>query len=157
MPLSANLFDDYFDSESRIRSMGLAFNVRTAENEDTTKGYMMFSFTRLFEDGSIRVQYLALLSTKPEKVESGRFLAKPRFIINSSNTRFDKLLSESKLAMLPMNNSKRRGDVEVFNVKMANFESYSEEDIKCGLATLTEGSKTEVASRVRQLKMPTTL
>lgn len=159
MPLSVYQFDDLNDTqESRIRSMGTAFNLRTCQHqEDATEGYAMFSILRVFEDGSVKVQYVALLPAKPDTIDSGRFLTKPRLVMDSVHSRFDKLQKSAKLAMLPSEKGVKTGEAELFTVKMTHFESYVEEDIQCGLTALTEQFKTAVSSRVRQLTAPTTL
>ncbi|KAL0140997.1 hypothetical protein V8B55DRAFT_1512176 [Mucor lusitanicus] len=158
MPLSVYQFDDLNDTqESRIRSMGTAFNLRTCQHqEDATEGYAMFSILRVFEDGSVKVQYVALLPAKPDTIDSGRFLTKPRLVMDSVHSRFDKLQKSAKLAMLPSEKGVKTGEAELFTVKMTHFESYVEEDIQCGLTALTEQFKTAVSSRVRQLTAPTT-
>lgn len=159
MPLSVYHFDDLHDTkDSRIRSMGIAFNLRTSQQqEDTTEGCAMFSALRVFEDGSVKIQYLALLPTKPDTIDSGRFLKKPRLVMGSLHQQFQKLQREAKLAMLPSGKGVHVGEAELFTIAMKNFESYVEQSIQCGSAALTEQFKTAISSRVRQLTVPTTL
>ncbi|CEP17122.1 hypothetical protein [Parasitella parasitica] len=154
MPLSLYHFDDLYDPYGKIRSMGIVVKTQAAENENTTNGYVMFSITRLFEDGSVKTQCLALTPTKPETIDNGRFLRKPRFAIDASLPQFDKLLEDAKLAMLPAKDGFTNGETELRSVKMDHFESYLENDIKCGLAALTDEFKGEIASRMRQSKVP---
>ncbi|GAN02706.1 hypothetical protein MAM1_0026d02152 [Mucor ambiguus] len=158
MPLSIYHFDDLLDTkDSRIRSMGIAFNLRASQHkEDTTKGYAMFSALRVFEDGSVKVHYLALLPTKPDTIDSGHFQKKPRLVIDSSHQRFDKLQRDAKLAVLPSEKGVHVGEAELFAIKMTNFKSYVEERVQCAATALTEQFKTDVSSRVRQLAAPTT-
>ncbi|KAL7332232.1 hypothetical protein PS15p_204308 [Mucor circinelloides] len=159
MPLSVYHFDDLHDTkDSRIRSMGVTFNLRASQHEeDTTKGYSLFSALRVFEDGSVKVQYLALLPAKPDKIDSGRFLKKPRLVVDSPHQRFSKLQRDSKLAILPRIQGMHMGDAELYTIRMTKFKSYLEKSVRCGSAALTEQFKTNMSSRVRQLTTPTTL
>lgn len=159
MPLSVYHFDDLHDTkDSRIRSMGIAFNLRASQHEeDTTKGYSLFSALRVFEDGSVKVQYLALLPAKPDKIDSGRFLKKPRLVVDSPHQRFSKLQKDSKLAILPRIQGMHMGEAELYTIRMTKFKSYLEKSVQCGSAALTEQFKTNMSSRVRQLTTPTTL
>ncbi|KAL9543099.1 hypothetical protein MBANPS3_008281 [Mucor bainieri] len=158
MPLPVYHFHDLLDTrDSRIRSMGMAFSLRASQHpDDTTKGHALFSTLRVFEDGSVKIHYIALVPTKPDTIDSGRFLKKPRLVIDASHPRFDKLQRKAKLAVLPSEKGVVKGEAELFTIKMANFESFVEESVQCGLTALTEQFKTAISSRVRQLTAPTT-
>lgn len=142
LTLSPYKFEEIYKTPSRIGAVGLNMNTINIEN-----GNVLFNITRLFEDGSMKLQYLML---EKQSLELDTI---PKCEIKETNETFDKLLVELKEDMLPAT----EGKSELVNVDVENFKDYLHAVSQTGSEKLTDKLKLKIAYKVRELNSTTTL
>jgi hypothetical protein len=153
MTLSKYGFEDINDQSNYIFTAGFTMKRIYQENQDSTIGNVIFSVYRLFEDGSLRVQYVEL---SPEKSNTilDKLTVQPQYKIDSS--KLDLLIKNAKLAMIPSRVCEDDRITELQRINMDSFHDYLQTEVTPGSEQeLDDESKTQIASRVRQLKSPT--
>lgn len=147
-------FEDLSDQPNYIFTLGFSMKQMYQENQDSTTGDVIFSIHRLFEDGSLRVQYVELSPNKSDildKLNTG-----PRYHIDSP--KLDLLIKNAKLVMIPRRVCEDNHMSELQRVDMDHVYDYLQTEIIPGSEPeLSDDFKTRIASRVRQLKCPTVL
>lgn len=146
--------EEIYNYTCRINSMGCALRAISKEyTDDTTRGNVSFSLCRLFEDGSMRVQYLALETNKEVSIQPPR----PKYQLTSECKSFDRLMKQMQSLILPVREGKQEGLAEVCDVDMKHFKDYLENQALKGSNPLTNDFKINMAEKVRSLKSTTTL
>lgn len=147
--LSRNEFEKLANYTDIITSMGL--NIKTLDKRD---GREFISIERLFEDGSIRIQYIEI--SKETSKEELELITRPQYTI-IPNPAFQEILEDAIVSSLPLFYDEKKYP-ETRNLKMDRINDYVE-GVYTDTATnkLTDQEKTKVASKVRHLKYPTPL
>jgi hypothetical protein len=152
--LSQHKFEDINDQPSYIYTAGFIMKVIYQQNQDSTIGSAIFRAYRLFEDGSLSAQYVELAPEKAANVLNT--LTQPQYQIDNPN-KLDLLIQNSKRAMIPSRVCESGRVMELQRITMDSFQDYLHTQVTPGSEQLEEDSKTQIASRVRQLKAPTLL
>jgi hypothetical protein len=124
------------------------------QSQDSTIGNIIFTMYRLFEDGSLRIQYIELLPEKSEAILD-KLITQPQYKIDSP--KLDLLIKNAKLAMIPSRVCED-GRTELQRINMDGFHDYLKNEVTPGSEQeLSDEFKTQTVFRVRQLKSPTLL
>lgn len=150
--LSPLKFEEIYKVPNRIYAAG--FNMKTSMKGDVTKGHVLFSVTRLFEDGSMRVKYIELGIDKNSSSTS-TLQSRPGYELVSSCQTFEDILLQVEHAILPECKPNNQEHNEVFNVNPINFINYLNK-IETGDQKISDVMKSNIADKVRDLKTSTT-
>lgn len=126
--------------------------MKTSMKGDETKGHVLFSVTRLFEDGSMRVKYIELGN---DKNSTSTLQSPPGYELVSSCQTFEDILIQVENAILPECKTQNREHNEVFNMNPINFINYLNK-IDTGDQKISDEMKSNIADKVRDLKSSTT-
>lgn len=148
--LSPLKFEEIYKVPNRIYAAG--FNMKTSMKGDETKGHVLFSVTRLFEDGSMRVKYIELGN---DKNSTSTLQSPPGCELVSSCQTFEDILIQVENAILPECKTQNREHNEVFNMNPINFINYLNK-IDTGDQKISDEMKSNIADKVRDLKSSTT-
>jgi hypothetical protein len=145
--------EEIYNYTSRINSVGCSLRSIGREIRDTTKGNAFFSISRLFEDGSIKIQYLAL---ETEQSSITTLQPRPQYQLKSTTKTFDEIVSTAQSSILPAREGKHVGLAEVWDLDMKNFKEYLNEEVMTESNKLPNSLKIKIAEKVRGLKSTTT-
>ena len=151
--LSPLKFEEMYQYNSRIGAVG--FDIRTNTAHHPVTGNTFSSITRLFEDGSMRVQYLAL-EIEPSK-EMTVISPSPTYELIPHPQLDDMMhtLDQQTCPELYHNAKNKPRHAEVCDIDMKPYTTYLN-NIKAGTDTLDDNTKVEIADKVRDLKSTTT-
>lgn len=142
--LSILKFEEIFNYTSRINTMGCCIRQDSSEND------LGFCIYRSFEDGSIRVQYIAL------QAQDTVFTPPPVYPLVSESSQFDKLMSNLVLDTIPQRNL-LYSVTELSSINPVKFKTYLNDGIITGSDKISDHTKREIAEQVQNLKSATTL
>lgn len=126
--------------------------MKTSTIGDVTKGHALFSVTRLFEDGSMRIKYIELSN---DKNSLSVLQSRPGYELVSSCQSFEDILINVESSILPECRVDNRNHNEVFNLNPIHFKEYLNK-IDTGNLKLSDEMKSKIADKVRDLKSTTT-
>ncbi|KAI9478278.1 MAG: hypothetical protein EXX96DRAFT_242683 [Benjaminiella poitrasii] len=152
--LSKYKFQELYNHTSRISSVGFEIESCPLVKGDDNSG-RLFCIYRLFEDGSLKVQYVTLTENGPvDRKDIGDFMTKPEYTLKPFNAHFKQILSRLALDTVP-HRQKKHVYTEVYNMNVSTFDNYLNKKVEAGNEELSSELKEHVASNVRQMKEPT--